>query len=270
MNVVITGCGSIGARHARNVRALGHTVYLSDVDQGRAVALADALGVGLVTPAADWWPDAVLVCTPASTHAAVAREILNTGYPIPIFVEKPLALSVEECAIFKDWPYPTTMVGYNLRHHHMARGMRAMFREPVSGRFYVHSDMRQWPGQAYADPILEYSHEIDLALWMGAPATVSGARLKDTDIFFMLGEWSIGIGWQSPTSERRWEVSRGFMGYAQCFDDQQPLGDQMYVDEIAHFLDCAQRGVATDTPFADGIRVLDVIEQAKAMAACAS
>lgn len=267
MRVAVIGIGSIGLRHARNILALGHEAIATDSDDA-ALERACQLGArrGALKEA-----DAVLICTPATTHAAVACDLLAHGYRGPLFVEKPLALSVDEAEIFAAWPHPTTMVGYMLRHHHMARAMRAMFRTPVTGRFFVHSDMSKWPGQSYGDPLLEYSHEIDLALWMGAPSTVSGASRSDHDAFFMLGgEWSIGIGWTYPKQERRWEISSGVMGYVESFDDQKGLGDQMYVDEIAHFLDCAARGVPTETPFADGMRVLDVIAKAEALASQAA
>lgn len=274
MRVYIIGCGSIGARHAANVSALGHCLSFFDEDFGKARSLflqyprnAEAASRVRETMLVIDPPGAVLICTPASTHAAVARELRDEGYSGPLFVEKPIALSSEECDIFRTWPHPTTMVGYMLRFHHMARAMRAMFMAPVSGRFYVHSDMSTWPGRSYADPVFEHSHEIDLAMWMGAPAVVSGASRASEDAFLMLGgEWSIGIGWNCLRPARRWEISNGRIGYTEHFDEQKRLGDEMYRDEIAHFLDCVEKGITTITPFSDGLRVLDVCEQAERMA----
>ncbi len=257
MRVGIIGLGSIGQRHRSNLFALGYELVCYDTSPPWARTWDGFI---------EAYPHAVLICTPASTHATVAQQLLDAGYQGPLFVEKPLALSVEDAEVFARWPHPTTMVGYMLRFHDMARAMRAMYQTRTRGRFYVYSDMSQWPGSAYADPLLEYSHEIDLALWMGAPARVTVASRSAVDALFMLGgKWSIGIHWTSPTSERQWAVFDDSTGYLEHFDGQNALGDHMYIEEMKHFLDCAQRGVPTETPFADGIRVLDVIAQVEAM-----
>lgn len=275
MHVAVIGCGSIGSRHATNIKALGHSLLLFDQDTSRATAVAHSLDCGVVGGLRSLSSggafisdsDAVLICTPAFTHAAVARQLLEAGYRGPLFVEKPIAISVEECAIFEVWPHPTTMVGYNLRHHRLARGMRAMFRSPVSGSFAVASDMATWPGGSYAKPLLEYSHEIDLALWFGAPPQVNYADRSDDRAFIVLGGrggWDVSVGWKSAEYRRLWSVYDGHAGFRHVFHSPKELGDQMYSDEIAHFLDCAYIGVPTGTPFTDGISVLDVIAQVEA------
>jgi predicted dehydrogenase len=45
LRFAVIGCGSIGSRHARNLRALGAPeVALCDLDRARAVRLATAIG----------------------------------------------------------------------------------------------------------------------------------------------------------------------------------------------------------------------------------
>ncbi len=279
MNVGIIGCGSIGSRHARNASDMGHAITVFDLRSptealvtpvGRGVCLCSSLPIFL-----EHRPDAVLICTPASTHAAVAQELLAAGYRGPLFCEKPLATSVAECDVFRSWPHATTMVGYNWRFHYQLQPLISEYRGAFDAAFHFSCEtfMGTWPGQNYSDPVLECSHEIDTALRLGAVFAAAGSR-GNAGIWLQFQEPSIVVDlqWARPAS-RRLTIS---MGFSEAFHllrqtHQLDLGavlDQSYIDELAHFLDCAASGVPTTTPFADGIRVLEVIERAKEWAAC--
>lgn len=277
MRVAVIGCGSIGSRHARNLKALSHEPYLYDADPDRVVRLATQLS--LRGDQMDPWPhikaglttfDAVMICTPASTHAAVARELLNNGYRGPLFVEKPLALSVEECEVFKAWPYPTTMVGYNWRFNPEVREWFVVTKaQPME--LVCNTDMKTWPGGSYADPVFECSHEIDLVQFRNRPhiATVTSIRaLRDCS--------GIEIGFASRDLVRlRWDVpaSRVFFGIREdgtdcrLYPSARSL-EESYIEELKHFLRCASDGIATTCGFLGGIEVVWNCEQAKRMATC--
>lgn len=93
--MAVVGCGSIGSRHARNLRTLGvERLALVDSDRERAATLATAVdaevvGTNLAEVVRRFHPDAVLVCTPPSSHLAVALEAIAAG--AHVFCEKPLA-----------------------------------------------------------------------------------------------------------------------------------------------------------------------------------
>jgi predicted dehydrogenase len=93
--VAVVGCGSIGSRHATNLRTLGvRRLALVDLDRPRAGRLATTLGVktmatDLGSLDAGFRPDAVLVCTPPASHLAVVEQALGLG--AHVFCEKPLA-----------------------------------------------------------------------------------------------------------------------------------------------------------------------------------
>jgi saccharopine dehydrogenase-like NADP-dependent oxidoreductase len=88
MRLVLVGAGAVGARAARqllDVDGLADLV-VTDVDAGRATAVAGSLG----RPAhGEAWSDdllqagsgvdAVVLCTPAGTHADLARRALDAG-----------------------------------------------------------------------------------------------------------------------------------------------------------------------------------------------
>lgn len=281
MTVGIVGMGSIGKRHARNAVALGHHVWAYDVGP----FTLDSGIAGLVQTNLLWdlagAVDAVLVCTPAQTHAAVAKELLVKSFSGPLFVEKPIALSVEECDVFTNWPNQTTMVGYNWRFHplvvELQQRMRS-FHERLTlqeGLFWVLCDKALWPGSAYASGLLECSHEIDLACVFAGDAVVRSAVLDGPQWLLHLDHPASGATTQVLINDAAPESKRGVRlkcegEYVGGYDVPESLAaqalDLSYEDELAHFLDCAARGVPTMTPFADGLRVLDVIAQAQTLA----
>ena len=93
MRVVILGAGSIGLRHLRNARALGHRIAaVFEPDPGRraeAAALADAgaLVTGDEAAALGVAADAALVCSPTHRHLEQARAAVARGWHV--LVEKP-------------------------------------------------------------------------------------------------------------------------------------------------------------------------------------
>jgi predicted dehydrogenase len=104
----IIGAGSMGREHIENIKVMGGAVVtaLSDPhvpSQEAALAMAPGAKVfsdhralldsGLV--------DAVVIATPNDTHAAVLRDALATD--LAVFVEKPLATTVEDLKSILSW-----------------------------------------------------------------------------------------------------------------------------------------------------------------------
>jgi myo-inositol 2-dehydrogenase / D-chiro-inositol 1-dehydrogenase len=74
-------------------------------------------------------PDVVAVCTPPGEHAEIAIAALDAGKHV--FVEKPLALTLEDCDRMIARAAAASMhaaVGYNTRAHRLAREARALIR----------------------------------------------------------------------------------------------------------------------------------------------
>lgn len=177
MKFGILGLGSIGSRHARNLLAMGHTVYGFDtLNQDR---LTDWLalqtnGVLFVSPAdvmRDIDIDALLVCTPTPLHT----DGILLRDDIPVFVEKPIfdltsrpARSLIEAR--------RLVVGYNIRFHPLIDKVREWLPtigEPIWGTFVVgQKNTKQYPDHVG----LNWSHELDLAEHLLGPLDLSLSR----------------------------------------------------------------------------------------------
>ena len=97
----IIGTGVMGADHAALLAdgvANARLVAVQDFDRGRAENIAASLSVRAIANAdaliSDRDVDAVMVCSPDGTHAALALRAIAAGKPV--LVEKPLAASLED------------------------------------------------------------------------------------------------------------------------------------------------------------------------------
>ncbi len=99
LGIAVIGTGYWGRNLVRNHHDIGHLKCVCDEDAGNLSAIAaqypdvdarcdlkDVLSDGEVT--------AVVIATPAATHAAIVSQALNAGKHV--FVEKPLCLDVAE------------------------------------------------------------------------------------------------------------------------------------------------------------------------------
>jgi len=96
--IAVIGTGGWGKNHARVLSELGYLAAVCDLDAGRAKEYAQKYQVKGYTSVDDMLRseslDGVDICTPATTHAAVATRTLSAG--INTFVEKPMTRTVSE------------------------------------------------------------------------------------------------------------------------------------------------------------------------------
>ncbi len=98
-NIAVIGTGHWGSKVARNFYDLGVLHTACDVDESAAASLAIPHGVVRATTnfeevIANPEIDALAICTPAASHAELARRALVAGKDV--FVEKPLCLDQGE------------------------------------------------------------------------------------------------------------------------------------------------------------------------------
>ncbi|GJL84794.1 MAG: hypothetical protein DHS20C02_05690 [Micavibrio sp.] len=92
MKILITGCGSIGRRHAENAADLADETAVFDLDTDLAKSVADKTGAQLFSSldeALSWGADGVVIATPHKTHIDLAQQAAESG--ADVLIEKPLS-----------------------------------------------------------------------------------------------------------------------------------------------------------------------------------
>lgn len=180
MKVLVVGWGSAGKRHARHAAALGHEVHVHDESPDVRAMGYDAYQWHTALDAAlRVRPEAVVIATPAVTHAA----ILDVCRKVPrLFVEKPLAMNWNEVVALSAAAFRPVAVGYQMRFHPHAIALKGIVDQMRAGRglaslvAWQGDAGKTWPGTKYADALLECSHEIDLMLHLAGDAKVPYAE----------------------------------------------------------------------------------------------
>ncbi len=199
MRVAVIGLGSIGSRHARNLRALGHEVIGFDP----VARHDDAWSTTPTIEQALAGADAAVVATPTALHAEHATLALERG--VPVLVEKPLAVDAadaERITALARTRSVTCGVAMNLRFHPAIRGLRELLDSGELGevryaQVSAGSDLRTWrPGTDYRSSysaraelgggiVRDSIHELDYATWLLGPAasaTAEVAHVSDLEI----------------------------------------------------------------------------------------
>lgn len=111
----LVGCGIWGRLVLRDLLALGATVIVADIDSS-ARAVAEAAGASVVNDVVNLPAvDAVVIATPAVTHAAVVNGLLSRG--VPMLVEKPFTTSVADAERLVERAGDRLFVGHTWRYH---------------------------------------------------------------------------------------------------------------------------------------------------------
>jgi predicted dehydrogenase len=187
---LIIGFGSIGKRHARNLRHLQPDIMLT-VLRGSTAADPDetALEVTRVAGFDDALrtkPDFAVIASPSNRHAETLLPLLRSG--VPCYIEKPVVANADDIGHLRDLlrsptRMPVTFAGCNLRFLPSLGRLRTLIvagkiGRPVRAALQVGQWLPDWrPRQDYrrsysADPtqgggvILDLIHEIDVARWL--------------------------------------------------------------------------------------------------------
>jgi predicted dehydrogenase len=227
VKAALLGYGYWGPNLARNLHQRLGTDWVAcvDLDPERRAEVArrypwviplDELGPVLADPAIE----AVVVATPAATHAAFARQALEGGKHV--LVEKPLALSTAEAAALTrqaERASRVLMVGHTFEYNPAVTKMRALLQSGELGDlWYLHSQ-RVNLGRIQNDINALWSigpHDVSIANYLigTAPRWVSarGARYLHTEledvVFATLGYDSgvlahLHVSWLDPSKVRR-------------------------------------------------------------------
>lgn len=198
LRVGIVGCGKIADFHARAVQAIPgcRLVAVCNRTQGKLQNFMDRFKVPGYQDAAEMVRserlDAVTVATPHPSHAALAIACMNQG--AHVLVEKPLAVTVQECdEMIKAAKLNRVLLGTLVQRRFYKPALR--IREAIDsgkigcpilgeavmlgwrGKEYYDSDPWRgtWDGEGGGVLINQAAHQIDMLNWfMGELESVQG------------------------------------------------------------------------------------------------
>lgn len=273
MKILLVGGGSAGKRHLVSLIGLG--VPPADITLVERPEFAAATGhpftemtVHLGTQV---WAqaqvaafDAVVIATPAVHHADWVRQAIRAG--VPFFVEKPAVTRVSALPE-ADWATDVAhVVGYQLRFHPAVRLLQHAYPSGPA-RFTVNCDMATWPGRDYESPLLECSHEIDLALHLLGRASLQrvhhGRHGWTLVLRHVNGVSEVRINPAAPEYLREWDITSVVAGTV-VVRMTQPEQVQAYghLEEMAHFLSVARGEVKSRSSLAHARRVVEICDEA--------
>jgi len=224
----VIGAGAWGRNHVRTVAGLADAELAAVCDLDAKVRER----VGRQHPSAHVTADvadllsrvdAVVVASPAGTHATLALQCIEAGKPC--LVEKPFALSVHDAeavaraAAARRVP---VLAGHLLLFHPAVERLRALVQGGELGRIYYLYGLRVNLGQVRADENALWSfgpHDVSVALYLLGEAPVRVAahgrsylQPKVEDVVFLTMEFGSGVlahvqlSWLDPHKERKLTV----------------------------------------------------------------
>jgi len=179
MKIGIVGYGSIGQRHANNLRGLGHDVSkVYDPAVERAVAFERLVYESDV--------EAVVIATPSPYHEGPLRACIEHGKHV--LIEKPISTSVgmlPQLLDEADKKNLVVMMGNNLRFHPAVQRAKinidsGAFGKPIWAQFTCAQK-----NVKYRDSVVLNwgAHEVDLAIhFFGPVSKVLCANIDDSDL----------------------------------------------------------------------------------------
>ncbi len=244
ISVALVGFGPWGRNIARNLDALGALALVCDPDPLSQALARKQYPNAQVVAARDEIPRdlAVAIAAPAAQHAELAEHFLLRGQHV--FVEKPLALHVDECppliALARQ-KRCVLMVGHLLQYHPAVHKLDALIRQGALGRLLYFYSNRLNLGRIRREENSLWSfapHDISVMLRLagGMPSEVHATggyflhpKIADSTVTHL--SWESGlrahiyVSWLHPFKEQRLVVV-GQDAMA-LFDDTLPLDQKL-------------------------------------------
>lgn len=175
--IVVFGAGLIGARHVREVAALGHLAAIVDPVAGQDLAASYHVPHFTSPEAAlvELRPDGVIIATPNHLHADHAELCLAAG--VPVLIEKPLADTAQAAQRIEQASARTgvpVLVGHHRRHNPLVAQARGIIDAgglgdivAASGHFWLYKPddyfQAAWRNKAGAGPcFINLIHDVDI------------------------------------------------------------------------------------------------------------
>lgn len=242
LRIGVVGAGAWGRNHVRTVAGLAEAelAAVCDTDAKVRERVARQYSGALVTgdvPAMLDAVDAVIVASPAATHASIAQQAVEAGKPV--LVEKPFALNVRDAEALArrgvERKVPI-LAGHLLIYHPAVERLREMLQKGELGKVFYLYGLRVNLGQVRKDENALWSfgpHDVSMALYLLGEQPVRVAAHGKSylqpaieDVVFLTMEFASGVlahvqlSWLDPHKERKLTV----VGAKKMvvFDDMEP------------------------------------------------
>ena len=201
MTFVVIGYGSIGRRHVNNLRALGiQSVVVEPNIMRQNEARKNSCEVFSSIESVQMRTEfrAVVICSPPKFHIEHLNWALANGKKV--FLEKPIAMSLEECKSVRLEHHENIFVGYTYRWNEQFLQLKEIVEQgsigkPFFARFTIGANLEDWhPWEDYRDffmsksflgggALLDESHFLELAIELfGIPDQVVGRQSKISNL----------------------------------------------------------------------------------------
>lgn len=172
MKIGVLGYGSIGKRHVKNLEALGHRCYTYDPGNKMTTTRSHVFQQA----------EAFIIASPTSRHREDILDVAQTSKPC--FVEKPIGATNKDWIALKEMARKDRLfIGYNLRFLQNVMKTKEILDSsptPIWARFTCSQISEK--GEYLRDGvILNWSHEIDLALHLIGPGKVVASYTDKVD-----------------------------------------------------------------------------------------
>jgi predicted dehydrogenase len=208
--------------------------------------------------------DAIVVATPAASHHALAKKVLESGKHV--FVEKPLATSTEqadELVSLAAKTGKTLMVGHTFLYNAAVRYAKKLLSEESLGQLYYIYSQRLNLGQVRSDVNAWWNlapHDVSIMMYLmndELPVSVSATGVSYIqpgieDVVFATLKWASGVtghihvSWLDPGKIRKMTLvgSRKMVVYDDVSDDKIKIFDKGVdrVPKIGERMDYDQSG----------------------------
>jgi len=242
LKIGVVGAGAWGRNHVRTVAGLADAelAAVCDPDVKVRERVSRQYPGAVVTgdiPVLLQAVDAVIVASPAATHAKVAQQVIEAGKPV--LVEKPFALNArdaEAVARLGTEKGVPVLVGHLLVYHPAVERLRDMVQKGELGKVFYLYGLRVNLGQVRKDENALWSfgpHDVSVALYLLGEEPVRVAAHGKSylqpaieDVVFLTMEFASGVlahvqlSWLDPHKERKLTV----VGAKKMvvFDDMEP------------------------------------------------
>jgi predicted dehydrogenase len=292
MKILVIGCGAMGRRHLENAPRLGVTDRLAwdaDPETRARMAAAGATAFETLEEALAQGPVAALICTPPSSHVALARQALAAG--AHLFIERPICADldgVEPLVEAAEAAQRVLFAGYNLRFH---AGLAELLRRTHAGDVGRVRAVRAEMGGARAlgnGVIMDHTEAIDYARGLvgefdrGYAAAqrdgVVDPKTPEMAAIVLHTPSGVQVDLHLDTLPRRpaqschvvgqrgtltWDLYRGLVHFdapsgRETVESLRVDPNDMYLDELACFLDCVAGHRKSPVDGRTALRVLEI------------